>query len=226
MRNALVRPENHTEASPKQKHMASKLTIILAAAGLLAAHLTPTAKGQTVYFQITDLGGGNTHWQILASDTTYTVGPYNQTGILEEQINLPVNAFALDYSQNFTLNFGGSLGVIEDVTSGQSVPLNQISYSYYPWTGQPGQLQLAGGGLNERLGDTFAITDFSGADIAIPFSDLAIIGGQEVFGGAGVGWHTENAVAITPVQIPEPSSLALFALSIAGLLRHLYSRER
>jgi PEP-CTERM motif len=204
--------------------MPSKLAIILAAAGLLAAHLTPTAKGQAVYFQITDLGGGNTHWQILASDTTYTVGPFNQTGILEEQINLPVNAFALDYSQNFTLSFSSSLGVIENVMTGQSVALNQISYSYYPQTGQPGQLQITGGGLNERLGDTLAITAFSGADIAIPFSALTAIGGPEAYGGAGVGWHNDTVVDIIPIQIPEPSSLALFALSITGLLRRVYSR--
>ena len=91
--------------------------------------------------------------------------------------------------------------MIEDVTSGQSVSLNQISYSYYPQTGQPGQLQITGGGLNERLGDTLAITDFSGADIAIPFSELTVIGGPEAFGGAGVGWHNDTVVDIIPVRI-------------------------
>ena len=100
-------PEAHTDATVKPSYMTSKLTILVATAVLLAAHLAPTAKGQTIWFQISDLGGGNTQWQLIASDTTYTtytVGPYNQTGALAEQVILPKIAFAFDYSQNFTLS--------------------------------------------------------------------------------------------------------------------------
>ena len=196
--------------------MTSRLTIILAAAGLLAAHLAPTAKGQCIYFQITDLGGGNSRWQLVGSDTTYTVGPYDTTGFYEEQFSLPRNAFAFDYSQSFTFTFDSPIGEISDLRSGQSVPLNQISY--YPYPDHPGQLQLTGGWMDHSLGDQFQITDFSVSDIAIPFSDLTgTAGWQNIYYEAGA-WHNDTAVSITSVPIPEPSSLVLLGFSFAGLL--------
>jgi hypothetical protein len=201
--------------------MTSRLTIVLATAGLLAAHLASTARAN-ITFQITDLGGGNTQWQLLESDTTYTVGPLDQTGGYGEQIILPQNAFAFDYSQPFTLAFSSPIGVIEDLTTGQSVPLDHI----YFFT-QLDELMLYGGVMNHPLGDRFQITDFSASDIAIPFSDLTGPTGstQNLYSTPGA-WHNDAAIDIIPVHIPEPSSLAFFVFVVAGLLLRLYSRGR
>jgi hypothetical protein len=191
--------------------MTSRLTIVLATVGLLAAHLASTARAN-ITFQITDLGGGNTQWQLLESDTTYTVGLLDQTGGYGEQIILPQNAFAFDYSQPFTFAFSSPIGVVEDLTTGQSVPLDHIYFFTHL-----DELMLYGGVMNHPLGDRFQITDFSVSDIAIPFSDLTGPPGQNLYSTPGA-WHHESGIDILPVPIPEPSSLAFFGLGIAGLL--------
>ena len=194
--------------------MKSRHTIILTAAGLFAAYLAPTAKGE-ILFQVADLGGGNSQWQLVSSSTTYTVGTYNPTGNLDEGILLPKGAFTFDYSQPFfSFTFSNPIGAIKDLTSGQSVPLNQIVYYQHL-----DQLELTGGLMGHTLGDQFQITDFSTADIAIPFSDLVgnIIGDGYFYGTPGA-FHNDNAIGIIPVAAPEPSSLVLFGFGITGLL--------
>ena len=165
---------------------------ILAIAGLLAAHLATTANGQTIYFKVADLGGGKTQWRLVSADTNYTVGTFDATGNFGEQIILPKGAFTFNYSSNFTFAFSSPIGVIKNLTSGESVSLNQISYYL-----NLDSLQLVGGVMSHSLGDKFAITNFSISDIAIPFSRLT---GTNLNSGytysAPGAWHNTSGISI------------------------------
>jgi hypothetical protein len=192
--------------------MTSKHTIILVAIGLLAAHLAPTAKGNII-FQVADLGGGSSQWRLVSSDTTYTVAPNSGSGFFFDQIILPKSAFTFDYSQAFTYTFSNPIGVIENLTSHQSVALDQIIYFK-----NLDQLQLIGGPLNYSSGDQFQVTDLSVSTIAIPFSDLtgtALNSGYAYYTPGA--WHYDSVIEINPVAIPEPSAFVLLGFGAAGI---------
>ena len=189
--------------------MKTKHTIILAVAGLLAAYLAPVARA-AISFNITNTSAGNSQWQLIGSDTTFTVGTFNPTGNYGEQILLPKVAFAFDYSQDFFISFNSSIGSITDLTSGQSVPLNQIFYSKHL-----DELQITGGVMNHSLGDQFQITNFATSSIAVPFSDLTATNSTG-YSQPGA-WHDDSQINITPISAPEPSSVVLLGISIAFL---------
>jgi hypothetical protein len=194
------------------KFMKSKFAITLASVGFLLGHFAPSAKAN-IGFNVADIGSGNTRWSLVSSPTTFTVGPFSATGNYDEVVFMPMAAFTFDYSQDFTYIFTSSIGRITDLTSGQSVALDRIFFSQHL-----GELRLEGGLMNHSLGDVFQITDFSTSDIGIHFSDLVgtVLNNGYVY--AAGGWHNDNAIAINPVAIPEPSPPLLFCSGIMALI--------
>jgi len=162
-----------------------------------------------ISFEITELLDGTTNWELLGSDTTFTVSSFNPTGLQGEQVILPKGAFDFDYSANFTINFDAPIGRVTNLTTGAFVSLNRIRY-----TTSQNQLQLTGGLLDRSVGDQLQITNFASSNISIQFDDVNATVPTGYF-QAGA-WHNDSQIDITPTSVPEPSSFALLG-SVAAL---------
>ena len=186
-------------------------TLFLASALLIASGLGTLARGN-ISLQITDLLDGTTRWELLGSDTTYTVGSSSLLGNYGEAIILPKTAFDFDYSQTFAVSFTNPIGRVSNLTDGTSTALFRIVYNK-----SLDRLAISAGLMAHALGDQFQITDFSSSTMAVPMSTVTTKG-MAVYYQAGA-WHNETGIEILPATVPEP---AVWMLAGPGMLAALF----
>lgn len=183
---------------------------VLIVFAVLAMYVTSIAKADTLFCQISDIGDGSTQWSFPDAASRYTWTGY--PGVVQECIILPESAFNFDYSQSFSLTFSSPIGMLEDLTSGISVPLNHIDY----WQ-NINSLEIDGGSMNHSPGDVIQITYFSSAaDIAIPLSQISAFDNGVIGAAYPGGWATNDGIEFEEIPVPEPSSIVL--LSSASVL--------
>lgn len=183
---------------------------------LLTSCVISASSDASILLTITELSDGKTKWQMTTSETPYVVKQFEPTGNYFEEIVLPQNAFAFDYSAPFAISFPAPIGRIRNVTTGATIDLTGIRYS------SVGGLRFDGGLMSHALGNSFEIVDLPAINVNVLFSDvLTTMPTAYAVYGAGA-WHQVGQVEITPVPIPEPSAplMALFgSLIFCGFLR-------